>query len=284
MKRLILVGFSLVLSLVASIPNLQASASSGPLDTAFCTVIDSLPVTISTPGNYCLKRNLVCTESDAAVIIAASNVTLDLNGYEIAGTAPGSFSWPGVWLASGSNVTLQNGTVRGFQSGVLVDRPVRSSVIQSMVLKDCSHLGMQIMGSGQLIRGNRILNINPGLGSAPNYAEAYGVIDTGGSSRIIDNDVMDVSCPSGPTSAAIGISAPGGFSIVENNRISNSATPLDIGLSCQGPNSVAVNNRVLNANRGYVASPHSGSMVCRDNLAVKCTTPYTNIVDAGNNH
>src|SRR5437667_6658468 len=70
----------------------------------------TLPITISAPGSYVLTRDISAGTS-TAIIIAASNVTLDLNGHTIAGTSSGSGGFrtecgiPHTW------VRITNGTI-----------------------------------------------------------------------------------------------------------------------------------------------------------------------------
>ena len=51
------------------------------------TPISSAPFTISVPGSYYLTTNVTVSAGDA-IIIAANNVTLDLNGFTISSTRP----------------------------------------------------------------------------------------------------------------------------------------------------------------------------------------------------
>src|SRR6185295_16428367 len=50
------------------------------------TLISSAPFTISQPGSYYLTANLTVSSGNA-ITIAASGVTLDLNGFTISSTA-----------------------------------------------------------------------------------------------------------------------------------------------------------------------------------------------------
>jgi hypothetical protein len=76
------------------------------------TAITNLPFTISVPGSYFLATNL--SSSANGIIISASSVTLDLNGFELAGSAG---SIVGVRVnGSQANICVRNGTVRGWNS------------------------------------------------------------------------------------------------------------------------------------------------------------------------
>jgi hypothetical protein len=74
------------------------------------TAITNLPFTISAPGSYFLATNL--SSSANGIIISASSVTLDLNGFELAGAAGSTI---GVNVSgSRTNICVRNGTVRGW--------------------------------------------------------------------------------------------------------------------------------------------------------------------------
>jgi len=76
------------------------------------TPISSAPFYITAPGAYYLTTNLTVTSGDA-ITIAANGVTLDLNGFNIASTAP-SVSGNGILINSGlRNLAILNGFIQG---------------------------------------------------------------------------------------------------------------------------------------------------------------------------
>lgn len=100
--------------------NRAAAGGVTPGDTA------GFPVTISVPGSYRLAGDLTVGDSNtSAIVITAPNVSLDLNGFSILGPVscgrsggavactPGG-SGIGVSAPAASNVTITNGTIRGF--------------------------------------------------------------------------------------------------------------------------------------------------------------------------
>ena len=83
---------------------------------------EHVPLTISQPGSYYLKENLLAVSlGDDAITIAASNVTIDLNGFTIGG------SEVGIW---------DNGiTVVGERKGV---------VVRNGIVRDCAVVGVAL--------------------------------------------------------------------------------------------------------------------------------------------
>src|SRR5438876_7759228 len=52
-------------------------------------VITSLPFTISQPGSYVLNGNLTAAASGTGITVSASNVTVDLQGFDLSGASIG---------------------------------------------------------------------------------------------------------------------------------------------------------------------------------------------------
>jgi len=74
--------------------------------------ISSAPFTISQPGSYYLTTNLTVSGGNA-ITIATNGVTLDLNGFTIASTAPSATGY-GIYINSGlRNIAIQNGHIQG---------------------------------------------------------------------------------------------------------------------------------------------------------------------------
>jgi hypothetical protein len=74
--------------------------------------IDPFPKKLKKSGSYLQTSNvMVKNTSDTAVLITASNVTLDLQGFTIAG--PGSGTGVGIDASGFSNVTIENGIITG---------------------------------------------------------------------------------------------------------------------------------------------------------------------------
>jgi parallel beta-helix repeat protein len=80
------------------------------------TPVSSLPYTINSPGSYYVISNLAGTAGHHGIIIEASDVTLDLGGFVLAGV-PGSLN--GIQVTSArANLLLRNGTVSNWSIGL----------------------------------------------------------------------------------------------------------------------------------------------------------------------
>jgi parallel beta-helix repeat protein len=72
------------------------------------------PFTISQPGSYYLTGNLsISGGNNNGITVSASSVTIDLNGFALAGS--GATSGTGILIGGGiANVTIRNGTIRNW--------------------------------------------------------------------------------------------------------------------------------------------------------------------------
>lgn len=78
------------------------------------TPISKLPYTINLPGSYYLTANLGSSSDGNAITISVDNVSLDLNGFTLTGSA---VSANGILVApSVRHIRVHNGAVRGFGS------------------------------------------------------------------------------------------------------------------------------------------------------------------------
>jgi parallel beta-helix repeat protein len=77
------------------------------------TEIKSLPYTISSSGFYYITKDLSCPAGSHGITINAHNVTLDLMGFNLAGSE-GEGEYNGINMNGKSNVEIRNGTIRNF--------------------------------------------------------------------------------------------------------------------------------------------------------------------------
>lgn len=88
------------------------------------SVISSIPMTITNTGAYVVIRNLVCTNNGNGIIVQASDVTIDLNGF----TLLGSSNSQNAIIANGSinHLYLRNGTIRGWGVSAIASTSARN--------------------------------------------------------------------------------------------------------------------------------------------------------------
>jgi len=129
-------------------------------ETTNCTPITSLPFTIAAPGTYCLTGDLSTQISTGnAITINANSVTLDLNGYKLAGSAGTGTQANGVYATARKYVSVKNGVIRGFLRGVyLASTNSVASLIEDIVAERNYFVSLMTEGFGSVVRRNRIVN------------------------------------------------------------------------------------------------------------------------------
>lgn len=211
----------------------QAKALNGnvtPGDTA------GFPITISAPGSYKLMGNLTVLDlNTTAIVITASDVTLDLNGFAILGPqACTGFPFPSCTPGTGdgisiatpnpgySNIAIQNGTVRGMgrhglfdgnlnRVGVVVDRvralqnagdgmSLTGALVTNSVANENGKNGFFLWGSN--LQSSSAM-ANGGYGLSTEYLSAYGANNFlnnggavyGGAKQTAGNNCTGAPCP-----------------------------------------------------------------------------------------
>lgn len=200
-KQLLIIVVSLV-SMLGSLTVGRAAAQGLPRDLlAGRTPIDHCQ-TIAAPGSYVLIKSLQATGD--CLVIAASFVTLDLNGQTLTGT--GGLKPSGITdnRVARDAITIRNGTVTSFGNGVFLTSSSGShiekvhadqngangiTVADGSIVNDCIALkngvvGIQVVGAGSVVvgsvaDGNGQLGISVGFASTVTGNTANGNGDEG---------------------------------------------------------------------------------------------------------
>jgi len=98
---------------------------------------------ISQPGSYYLTQNLIGEPGKRTIEIASSNVTLDLNGFEVRGW-PGSYEGIRAVAPDMRAVVIRNGIVRNASTGSPSKQAVDLSTVSGAVVE-----GVIVNSSGQ---------------------------------------------------------------------------------------------------------------------------------------
>jgi len=224
-------------------------AGAGP-----CTPITSVPTVITTQGVHCLTQNLTTgITSGSAITVATNNVTVDLNGFTLEHT--GSANVDGIAATGRQNVTVTNGTVRGFRRGITIQSS-EGAVIEGVRADQNELSGFVVGGNGNIVRNNQVVSTGP----APGLPNTIGIdISPGTGTSVVNNDVAK-TIPNGGQGAGIRVSHTN--VLVEGNRI----TQANIGILFQGA---------------------GGTGRYRDNLTSGVSTPFLNqgsTIDSGGNN
>jgi len=254
-----------LLALIGVMAMLATDARGGPLDPAGPpastssvrlpgTPIDppsnpaSYPIVIASSGHYYLTGNLNPPVDTRAITISASDVSLDLGGFTVSGSGPGTAVGVLVFGAQ-QRIQIGNGTVRGFPSAGIqaagatrvlihdvtaVENETGIYVTSEAVVRDCnassnSDSGILISGSrsridGCLVASNAFVGISLQNGS--------GVVVQG--SQIENNNTSGVSV------GGILLNSMDGATIRDNDFFGNLLR--DAHLNFTSDNNIFINN------------------------------------------
>ena len=231
------------------------------------TPISAVPFTITNSGSYYLTDNLsdslvVSLAGTNAITIAASGVTLDLNGFTLACTLGTTGS--GIQLSSGlSDITIANGHLRGgvtnngsgvysgngFGSGIYYSGTAPVNVrVTGVSVSGCLYYGIYLnKGASTLVESCTVRTVG-NYGVLASTIKQSTAIDCGGTA-IYGDQVSD--CRSQATGSGYGLSAT-----IANN--------------CYGTSSSGTGLYAATANNCYGVSSGSGTGLYAYEVATGC--------------
>jgi hypothetical protein len=177
----------LALLFLAGAPHVARAAESYDNCTGF---IATVPAVISTPGTWCLNKNLATSiTSGNAILISANNVTLDCNDFNLDGLAAGTGTAArGVSASSRLNATIRHCNIRGFEYGVfLIGATGAGHAVEDSRFDSNTDVGVWVEGDGSVVQRNQIADTG-GSTLAPATQGIY----TRYSVDVLDNSVAGV--------------------------------------------------------------------------------------------
>ena len=242
------IGIRVLLLVSAAVPGLARTA--GADETLLCArYITSVPTVITRPGHYRLGTNInTAMATGPAIIIQSDSVFLDLNNFTLDNSAAGmGTEADGIVGFNHRDVTVRNGTVKGFMFGVDLETLTRGAnyTVENVRVVGNTVAGIFVTqyqgpGGGYVIRNNVVLDT--GGSTAFGAGSAFGIV-LGGGGHLSGNEIINVFA----AHDAIAIDAREGAAIIAGNRISASKTGVQCG---------------------------SADVVVKDNVAVGATTAY----------
>lgn len=236
-----------------------AGTTPATAETVNCTAITSIPHTISAPGIYCLTGNLSTSmTAGAAININASDVTLDLNGFNIDGSSAGAGSLAfgiTVWAAR-NNVTIRNGGVKGFIRGVTISTgtPGRGDssghLVENIKATNNLYSGIFFRCVGSIARNNVISQ----TGGSTVYATSHVyALYSDGSGNLLENNIVygtDATLVGNPGAYGISVNGSSG-TVLRGNSVSHTVAASGGAIGIRGYSDGAMllrNNEVNEAN------------------------------------
>ena len=278
-----LLAAAFVLGTLCLLPGTARAAQSYDSCVGF---IDSLPATISTPGTWCLRKDLATSmTSGHAIGITTNNVTIDCNDFKIGGLAAGNTSTAvGISASKRQNVTVRHCNVRGFFIGInLAGTGGAGHLVEDNRLDNSLSFGIFVYGENNRVQRNRVYDTGGRPGSNYSYGiqAAADVIDntvagvfatgtnttpagihaTGSGSEVRGNQVRGLAAAG--SGYATGIFASGSGITVADNRVSAATLTVGQGILGFGANTFCTGNTV-----GNFATAYSGCERNLDNLSL----------------
>jgi parallel beta-helix repeat protein len=248
---------ALLITLLVSVATVEAA-----------TEITSLPWTITTQGSYIIKQNLKANWH--GIIVKANNVTIDLNGYSIAGNnTSGGY---GVYMNGCSNVEIRNGTIRNFGLCGIYEGSSGDShrVINVRVVKNKNY-GISLDGSNHMVKDCTVSNNMGGISAGSRSTVSGNAVYSNGYYGIFADAGSTVSGNTADDNAYSGIYAGSGSTISGNTAFGNGNNGISTGSGSTVKNNTAYFNRydgihlggndLVDGNTAYDNNQSGGSYV-----------------------
>lgn len=197
---------------------------------------EDVPLVITRPGSYRLTSNLSISSATAtAILVDADNVTIDLDGFTIAGPGKNVGTGFGINTTVRTNVVVVNGTVRDFGL-VGVHLPGQSNRVENVRVYSTGSGGIFVGRSSVVTRCQ--------------VAFCFGGVNTDDGSLVLDNTIYqndnigiftsgDAPGPQGGVTVignncrlnGIGIKGKGQGNRIEGNTLTENGTAIDLSVS-----------------------------------------------------
>ncbi len=278
---------------VALMLTLAGVVSAGPLDPLASpastdsvrlpgTPISALGTVIGQPGHYYLTRNITGDASGTnGITIAVSDVTIDLNGFEMRGVPD---SGTGI-VATGmrERITIRNGTVRNWgdfagSPGIDLADDVQSLVENVMVEGNSGHgvaIGESSVVQNVIALSNNGDGIHAGIGNVIRNNQVTGAGNDGADDGI---EVSSLNVVSGNRTSGYTDPGSAGYRITGNqNRLSdNSSADDDTGFIVTGTLNTLYKNWYTGVDPSDVAAGNDAALFAPVGLAGN-SDPWSNI-------
>jgi hypothetical protein len=215
-----------------------------------CTPITSVPFVITSPGNYCVVSYITTDLSTGAAIeIRTDNVSLDFANGGLDGLAAGPLTQAsGVYAVDRSNITIQNGTIRGFAYGIALENTAGDFAnttglsVSEMLLELNRAVAIEVRGANTTLTKNLIQT----TGNSP-YGGSVAINLFGPHPVLYQNNIIDTATQT-PDSDAIDIQIIGGSTCdLQGNRMVNtvSTTGQSIGVLIWSSSDCLIRNNIF---------------------------------------
>ncbi|MCG6862910.1 MAG: hypothetical protein LJE70_16765 [Chromatiaceae bacterium] len=180
-----------------------------------------------------------------------------------------------------NNITIRNGNVRGFRSGVEL-LGGQGHLVEDVRAERNTTIGINVSGDGSIVRRNQVVD----TGGSTVTTSALGIQVTGSGVRVLNNDVDGIEATDNGNGYGIFVVGATG-AIVQDNRVTNlsSVTGASAGIAIGLADALVERNVVsaLNDPPDYGIYFVLGIGGYRDNYVYGATTPFSGGTNGGGN-
>jgi len=241
-----------LLALLAFLPH------RGSAETTLGTAITAVPYTISKSGVYHFTKDLNFSATNAAAInIAAADVVIDLNAHALVDVLGAATTTIGINCDGSNRVTIKNGTIRGFQNGVVLNS--NGGRVADLLVTNNFGSGITVVGNNTQILHNRVCNTGGSASASLLYA--IGISLTGTYCTVTDNDVQNTFATDNTNHFGDGVRIEGCSDVVlSNNRVldvepatptKGASTGIAVDSTAPSDNLIFLGNIVVTAQTGF---------------------------------
>lgn len=209
----------------------------GSINNAYsCISIDTIPITISNPGDYCLTKNLLNKDPAlSAIIINSDNVSINLQHHVLKASAAVESHSSGIESNGHSNIIIKNGIIKNFMYGVRIqdkdleklknnDSDVMHNVqVLNVVFEFNTFRGVYIQAKNVTVSHSKFRSIGGTTVFPSSFSMAIEVL--GNSCDIGQNIIKDIYPVGTGEGVGISVSSFGDGCKIYGNKISNSFRP-----------------------------------------------------------
>lgn len=234
--------FAFVVCAALAVAAVPVHASDGVIEINNASVLagGGFPLVIANSGSYRLTSNLVVAGATGAIVANVDNVTIDLNGFTVAGPVscthdggdPGTVTCVGgpAGIGISGAAVVRNGTVRGFSTGI-TNRNGQSLTLDRVTVKSNAQDGAH-PGEERLLATDSIFALNGDDGIEGQTSGSVKLVHRCVFEQIQDNGIyLDAGVLSESTFTRIGEavrSRVGRGALIENNYFERNGNTLEI--------------------------------------------------------
>lgn len=230
---------------------INATNTPGDADSAFRIAIS---------GSYYLTGNIIVTAADKhGIEIAASGVTIDLNGFILAGPLGAAFDGVAASAAGLRNIEVRNGTISGFGGDGVDFQAMQASacVVRDLRVRGNSGAGIRVGPASSVIACTVYENSTDGIVADPGCSIASCLSSSNGFIGIRASTGANISGCTANVNGTIGISAGA------NSRISDCTGASNGTLGIAASNSTfSLSSASGNGTHGFSISSGSTITAC----------------------